>query len=511
LTKLLSASVGPRNYDAAVASAERELKLGIGPAFVMPELDNLADGVRPLAWDPALLSTVYFDTEDFRLARWGASLRHRLGEGWTVKLPPDSDGDVLVREEIAFGGSAKRPPAGAADLVRAFTRGVGLMPQTRLRTTRQRIELRDASGRLVADVFEDHVSVNGGNGASATFGEVEVEIGENTSNALFAALRERLAAAGAQTADPTPKYLRSLADADLSPVVALAALRENASLGDVVRLAVASSATRLVTHDPIVRLDSDPEGVHQARVATRRLRSDLRTFRTLVDAERASALADELRWLGRLLGDVRDDDVLLERLRARSVGIPGHARGMSEVLSRLARERDARQAALLDGLRGRRYLQALDDLVTWANEPPLLTAAEAPASEAAPALAARPWRTLQRVVSKLPKKPNNAELHDVRIRTKRARYAAEAVIPVVGTDAKAFARAAAALQDVLGDLNDAVVARRRLLQWAETGSRDESAAATALAKLERQVARRRRNEWRDAWDTLSAPELSAWM
>ena len=74
-------------------------------------------------------------------------------------------------------------------------------------------------------------------------------------------------------------------------------LGADASAGNVVRRAIALSAIRLIRHDPVVRLDTDPEGVHQARVATRRLRSDLRTFRPLVDAAWSSALRDELGWL----------------------------------------------------------------------------------------------------------------------------------------------------------------------------------------------------------------------
>ena len=58
----------------------------------MPPLDDLGDDVLVIPHDPARLETVYFDTGDLRLARWGISLRHREGQGWTVKLPPEDDG-----------------------------------------------------------------------------------------------------------------------------------------------------------------------------------------------------------------------------------------------------------------------------------------------------------------------------------------------------------------------------------------------------------------------------------
>jgi len=117
---------------------ERELKMTASGSFVMPRLEDVAQGVVAVPWDPEPVWTVYFDTSDLRLARWNASLRHRLGQGWTVKLPPELEGDVVVRPEIVFPGDGKRPPASAADLVRAFIRGGDLEPRARLWSTRRR-------------------------------------------------------------------------------------------------------------------------------------------------------------------------------------------------------------------------------------------------------------------------------------------------------------------------------------------------------------------------------------
>ena len=67
---------------------EREVKLGAGPAFHLPDLNGVVDGVAVTPPEAVRLETVYYDTPDLRLARWGVSLRHRAGEGWTLKLPP---------------------------------------------------------------------------------------------------------------------------------------------------------------------------------------------------------------------------------------------------------------------------------------------------------------------------------------------------------------------------------------------------------------------------------------
>src|SRR6202040_4295504 len=117
--------------------------------------------------------------------------------------------------------------------------------------------------------------------------------------------------------DPTPKVVRALGPRALAPAdVVPAKVGARSTAGDVVQAAVAASVARLLSHDPGVRIGEDPEDVHQARVATRRLRSDLRTIRPLLDPEWAAALREELGWIAGVLGAVRDTDVLLEHLQA---------------------------------------------------------------------------------------------------------------------------------------------------------------------------------------------------
>ena len=312
------------------------------------------------------------------------------------------------------------------------------------------------------------MSVLDGDSMPSSFRELEVEIADETTPALLDALVERLRQAGAGAPDQTAKYVRALApESPLLPEVEVPDLGADASAGNVVRRAIALSTIRLIRHDPVVRLDTDSEGVHQARVATRRLRSDLRTFRPLVDEAWSSALRDELGWLADLLGDVRDGDVLLERLRHRVAELPdAHERdSATAVLATLEQERDAAHSTLLETLRGRRYLRLLDDLVAAANAPALRESASDPASDVVPELVRRPWHKLQKRAGKLGDSPSDEELHAVRIRTKRVRYAAEAAEPIVGKPARAFAKAAERLQDVLGELNDAVVAEHWLAKW----------------------------------------------
>jgi CHAD domain-containing protein len=280
-----------------------------------------------------------------------------------------------------------------------------------------------------------------------------------------------------------------------------------------VQRAIALSVIRLILHDPVVRIDVDPEGVHQTRVATRRLRSDLRTFRPLLDRDWAQGLRDELGWIARILGDVRDGDVLLERLRRRADELPAEEQASAErVLTTLQQSRDGAHAELLETLRSDRYVALLDRLVEAASAPGFVPSADEPAGEAIPKLVRRPWHRLAKRAKALGNEPSDEQLHEVRIRTKRVRYAAEAAAPIVGKPARAFANAASSLQDVLGDLNDSVVAARWLDDWAARGDDAEAArGAASLAALERPAALEQRRLWRAALDELSEPELRAWM
>src|SRR3954470_9548003 len=105
---------------------EREVKLGAGPGLHLPDLAGVLDGVAVGEPETVRVETVYYDTPDLRLARWGVSLRRRAGEGWTLKLasPPSAPGKpgaVLEREEMTFPGGSK-PPEAAMGIVRAYVR-----------------------------------------------------------------------------------------------------------------------------------------------------------------------------------------------------------------------------------------------------------------------------------------------------------------------------------------------------------------------------------------------------
>src|SRR5262245_59078982 len=186
-------------------SPERELKLAASDEFRMPSIFGLVGPIVRQA-PPERNQTTYFDTDDLRLARWGASLRHRPGEGWTIKLPAERDAPFLERPEIVFDGEGGSPPAAALELVRGFVRNEDVSERVRMTTIRRRTRLHAADGRLLAGIVDDSVSVLNGEGPRSAFREVEVEIAEDTTPDLLDALVKRLRQAGAGAPDHTAKY-----------------------------------------------------------------------------------------------------------------------------------------------------------------------------------------------------------------------------------------------------------------------------------------------------------------
>lgn len=492
---------------------EREVKLGAGPAFHLPELAGVVEGITADAPETVRLETVYYDTPDLRLARWGVSLRRRAGEGWTLKLAPSKTGALLERDELTFEGAGSKPPPAAVDVVRAYVRNSELVPVARLSTVRKRVRLNDAAGARVAEVVDDEVSVRDGRRVAARFREIEVEVaGSNGSaDAVVDPLVKRLRGAGAGAPDPTPKHIRAIGPRAVEPPeVAAQPLAAAATARDVIKNSLADAVANLLHHDPLVRTGRDPEAVHQARVATRKLRSNLRTFGPLLDLEWAEPLRSELGWIAASLGAVRDEEVLLGRLRERAATLPPtDSRSAASLLKVLETEIDTLRNTLDEAMDSNRYIELLDRLVVGAHDPRTLPEADQPAAAVLPALATTPWRRLRSAVGRLPDLPSDPELHRIRILAKRARYAAEAVAPVAGPDAAAFGRAAARLQTVLGEHQDSVTAQAWLRAARVTGRR--AFVAGELIALEHVAANRSRADWPKAWKALDRKKVRDWM
>jgi CHAD domain-containing protein len=247
-------------------------------------------------------------------------------------------------------------------------------------------------------------------------------------------------------------------------------------------------------------------------VATRRLRSDLRTFGPLLDPEWATGLELDLKWLADDLGKIRDADVLLARFRAT---ISDHPEldpvGARNIVKALEQQRRRDNTTLLGHLARKRADQLFDRLVDAATDPMTAPQADDPAVEKLPKLVRKRWRRLERTVEALDAEPPVDDLHRVRILAKRTRYAAEAVVPVFGPEAKALAKPVAKIQDVLGELNDAEVAETWLAAMVETADGPTAFAAGRLAQIAGSEADSSRHDWQKHYRRAADKKRQAWL
>ncbi len=280
---------------------------------------------------------------------------------------------------------------------------------------------------------------------------------------------------------------------------------------DTLRVSIGADVERFRSNAVVIRAGSDEEAVHEARVATRRLRSQLRTFAPALRRPNIQELGTELRWLGRRLGAVRDLDVLASRFEnadERAWKLEEEARRL--VGLRLATERQLAFAQLVLALSSRRcgsLSRQLDDL---ASRPPVRSRfAKRPATDMLLPQAARRWHVLERAVGRLGETPADASLHRVRILAKQARYAAEVVEPIGPRDVGRLARRLAQVQKVLGELNDGA----RAVGWLEESKRSpwtvaaggvDPIVAVELLLADQHVAMARcRSEWRESFEVAA--------
>jgi CHAD domain-containing protein len=483
---------------------EREVKLRLRPGVRLPAPEVLLDGLAPWSVDTVEQHAVYFDTRDLALTRAGASLRYRSDDGWTVKIPQSRDHSTFVRDEYSFVGSPDVPPRAAIDLVRAWTRSRPIVEIARLDTNRCKIHVYDKRGKPVVEIDADEVAASVNGGTATRFREVEIESKPDAEPRLVKALVTRLRKSGADDDDPMPKIARALGARATEPpdVPRPSPPGRKATVGELVQASVAGGVLRLVENDPVVRIGEDTEGVHQARVATRRLRSDLQTLRPLLDTDWSEPLRGELQWLGELLGRVRDADVLLGLLSDKAEALSDEERGAAhELIDRLRVMRQRDHASLLDAMRSDRYTVLLDRLVDAASAPRLRAGTSRKrASNVVGKLLHRPVRRLREQIRRLPENPADMDLHEVRKRAKQARYAFEAVTPIAGKTAARAATRLADLQGVLGDHQDAVVA----VNWLRDAARNYEGTDTPFVAGRLSGAFdadriRLRGRWRASW------------
>ena len=504
---------------------EVELKFRVSPPFQLPELVGDKTGVATVTKGQVKeLCAVYWDTSDLRLAREGITLRHRSGEGdadgWHLKLPVHEagvpDASAGTRDEIHESGADDAVPAQLRDLIEVYLRAAVLGPVATLQTIRTSYQLLDGNGRQLAELVDDLVSVINQGHVAGRFREIEVEDaggGLATLEDVGAVLRT----AGAVGGEFVPKVVRALgpratADPD-PPKPAIVDPKDPA------RLAVQAMLRRYIrafmANDQVVRRGTD-DGVHQMRVAARRLRSALKTFRPLVDADWAKALREELAWVADSLGGARDAEVLLARLLADLDALPadlvvGPVRARIE--QTVGGDLATATGTALSTLRSERYLALVDRLVAAGWDPMTTPLAEQATADVLPPLVADAWAKLAKGAARVRRKSaSDDDWHRTRIAAKQARYSAEAVSPFFGKPARVLARQAEAVQELLGEHQDAVLAADVLRRLA-VAPRSGSIAFTLglLHARQQQVIARTRDDFPALWAGANDSRHRKWL
>ena len=436
------------------ATSEHELKLDAPAGFRLPPL-----GGSPLT--PRVFTSVYYDVPGGSLADGGITLRRRTENGhgvWQLKLPADDS-----RLELEAEGGPGQPPEALLALLHAHLRRGPLERVAELRTHR--------SGELVArngttaEVTADEVTVLDSSEASNHFVEVEIELREGDPEGLDEIADELVSRgrrAGRRPAEAVPgarpHVLRtarlSVSSRSCSAACAPSCARSSGTIRARASAAIPRASTTCAS----------------AFAACARCCAQDRSSSRPTPRE----LDERLKLLGQILGEVRDLDVLLARLDAEAAELGGEdAKRAGALLAALRTERSCSRSRLLAALRSDQYLALLDDTARTIEE--LEPSGSAVTLDE---LADEAFARLRRAVRKLPDAPADEELHAVRKKGKRARYAAE----LAGQ--KQLVKQAKKLQDVLGEHQDAVVAAERLRSLAVAAAPEQALAAGRLVERE---------------------------
>lgn len=417
------------------------------------------------------LEAQYFDSPDLVLAAHRITLRRRTGgndAGWHLKLPLKGDSRRELREPL---GSGDTPPEALTRWISAHLRGRELIPIARLTTGRVVHRLRAPDGTIQAEVSDDHVHAEPllAGHAGHDWREWEVELVDG-GRELLDAVEDRFATAGVYPAKYASKLGRALGGGYPEPVPEPRPDHDR-SAGGVLRAYLDTNISALLAQDPLVR-DHAADAVHQMRVATRRLRSALATHRRVLESGAGAALRAELKWLAGILGEVRDTEVMRERLRDLLASEPADL-VMGPVVRRVEENLSAEYRVgyntLLETMNQKRYFQLLDDLEAFRDHPPL-TSRAAKKPKTVGAAIGKDGKRLRRAVkaaaSKQGTTASDEALHEARKAAKRLRYAAEAAAVIDDKHARLLEKAAHNIQKVLGHHQDSVVARNLLRRLA---------------------------------------------
>ena len=436
----------------------------------------------------ARLVSTYYDTPDHALARRGSTLRvRRHGRHFvqTVKAENSIGDSSLSRGEWEDRVKGERPDPQAAQTGAFLSPEIAgqLRPLFRTEVSRLTIPLApEPATRIEAAI--DRGRIRNGEAPPEPISEVELELKSGAPTALYDVALKLLHVAPLRL-ERRSKAERGyrLAAHDESPARAVhaspVAVQPGLS-GEAVLRRVGRACLDHLLRNEDAALAGDAEGIHQMRVAVRRLRAILSAFAPMLPTEQGRWVKQELRWFGDVLGEARNLDVFIGDLLAPArVALPD-ASEFERLAQAAERQRRKSHAGAIKAISSTHYTEALLALLRWLDAGDWhLAAAEAlhqPVETLAPVL-------LDRCRAKAEKRAKNfarqspKKRHRLRIALKKLRYAAELFAPLYGApETKQFIQRLKRLQDDLGDANDVRVGREIVSGLAAPGRRSTGIA-----------------------------------
>jgi triphosphatase len=472
---------------------ELEMKLIVQGPLDAPELlERIRAHAEVGGGQQRVQRDVYLDTPKGELRAAGLSARLRTVEGQRsieLKPVPLDPGLVMDRTELSAAVPEEAEPGEV--LQELVQRRLGLklkglpVPRLRLRTRRTRHTVRGSN--MQAELAIDDVQVDD----AAGFTEVELELEQGDAEEM-ARLAEAIAALPGLEPSGRSKYERASEMAGLAAHVYATPLPtfERETEAGVVAQGVCWALHRTMrAYEPGTRVGLDPEQLHKMRVATRRLRTALRVFAPCFSGDAHERLGEEYRWLGRILGAVRDLDVQLLSLSNHRRAFGAAPRAGWTALERTLRTRhDEARALLLAGLDDPRYLNLCSTAErVFGSAPAVQTeAAQRPIAGIARRVLRKRVRAFERAVSRFRATHGAAEAHALRIVGKRLRYTGGFLAPLLGGHVRTRMGALRAFQDRLGDIQDMVAIgalARELSDEALAASSPDAAYLFVLGEL----------------------------
>jgi CHAD domain-containing protein len=481
--------------------------------------------------DPVRNGDTYVDTFDWSLMKNKLSLRYRISNGasmYTLKsIGPVEEGIARRMEtQISLDKPVDDPTLVPVKQIRKFIDDIifprRLLEQVLIRTHRRRYRVISAEEAEIELAFDTSTFALRGLHKPRRvqkLEELEAEIlngPEGALQSLSALLSDRFhyPPSKASKFEVAIERFKITIPSKKPPKGLRPHLDDRLDLA--VRKILTHQFTWLREHLPGVQQDLDTEFVHQARVATRRMRSALRLFRDAIPESVATYLGGELKWLGGMFGAVRDLDVFLlnlSRFKNRIESFPAKKKQAFE--DWIEKHRRAPLKALCQALEAPRYRNFERRLAQFLERTlparPRASLALKPVREVAPVIITKKFNAVIEQGRALLADPKPKQYHLLRIQMKKLRYASEFMATAYEGRLDAMIERAVEIQDCLGELQDTVFTRKfiegLLEDWkGKLVDPDLLFILGEIYQLQSEIARERRETFDRIWKPFSSEE-----